>query len=160
MTAQLIGVFSEFSFSFIFLFFSFFFFFLILGLFQYLFKDSRFFFLFTSSNVLGFFFGLFSILQFSGFFFLGGVQEGKALWVIQSFRVLMVLNLGGCFVLTSFLFVCLFVCLFLVGLRFVCLFMYLFMCLFMYLFIYLFQILISPRNLRYFRVLGLFRVYE
>ena len=44
----------------------------ILGLFQYLFKDSRFFFLFTSSNVLGFFFGLFSILQFSGFFFWGG----------------------------------------------------------------------------------------
>ena len=67
--------------SFSFFSFSFFFFFLILGLFQYLFKDSRFFFLFTSSNVLGFFFGLFSILQFSGFFF-GGVQEGKALWVI------------------------------------------------------------------------------
>ena len=79
-------MFSEFSFSFsfLFLFFSFLFF-LILGLFQYLFKDSRFFFLFTSSNVLGFFFGLFSILQFSGFFFFlegGCVREGKALCVI------------------------------------------------------------------------------
>ena len=135
MTAQLIGVFSEFYFSLLFLFFSFsFFFFCILGLFQYLFKDSRFFFLFTSSNVLGFFFGLFSILQFSGFFFFGGVQEGKALWVIQSFRVLMVLNLGGCFVLKSFLFVCLFVC-FWQGLG---LFVYLCIYLCVYLCIYLF----------------------